>query len=87
MSPDSILPFPDPRDAADYFQRPTKPPQTTMCPLDHWLDEALRAVPLPDGFLTRVRMLASGADASSVADDRGFSAGRVPDAGRRPMSF
>ncbi len=26
--------------------------------VDHWLDEALRAVPLPDGFLARVSQLA-----------------------------
>jgi hypothetical protein len=35
---------------------------------DHWIDEALRAVPLPDGFLTRMSRLAQSSqpDASSA---------------------
>ena len=29
--------------------------------VDHWLDEALRAVPLPDGFFARMSTLADSA--------------------------
>ena len=32
---------------------------------DHWIDEALRAVPLPDGFLTRMSRLAQSAQPDS----------------------
>lgn len=32
-----------------------EPPCETV---DHWLDEALRAVPLPDGFFARLHRLA-----------------------------
>jgi hypothetical protein len=28
--------------------------------MDHWLDDALRAVPLPDGFFARLNRLAEG---------------------------
>jgi hypothetical protein len=34
--------------------------------VDHWLDEALRAVPLPDGFLTRMRTLAERAECKAA---------------------
>jgi hypothetical protein len=34
-------------------------------PPDHWLDDALRTVPLPAGFLARVGLLAGGAEAKS----------------------
>jgi hypothetical protein len=37
--------------------------------IDHWLDDRLRAVPLPDGFFARLRRLAD--PAPDVADDRG----------------
>lgn len=36
--------------------------------VDHWLDDALRAVPLPDGFLARVSRLAEAPPERS--DDR-----------------
>src|SRR3990172_342082 len=39
---------------------------------DHWLDEALRAVPLPDGFLTRMSTLAETA-LPEAADGRDHS--------------
>lgn len=42
--------------------------------VDHWLDEALRAVPLPDGFMARLSQLAERPPESSDSMD---------DAGRR----
>ena len=36
---------------------------------DHWLDEALRAVPLPDGFLTRMTRLAERPPAPARTGD------------------
>jgi hypothetical protein len=38
-------------------------------PGDHWLDGALRTVPLPEGFLRRVSLLADGAANSSGRGD------------------
>ena len=32
---------------------------------DHWIDEALRAVPLPEGFLTRMSLLAQSAQSDT----------------------
>jgi hypothetical protein len=48
---------------------------------DHWLDEALRAVPLPDGFLTRMRTLADSAECE-VAGSRAHSGDLMPSRGR-----
>ena len=49
--------------------------------VDHWLDEALRAVPLPDGFFARMCTLADSppdrAD-DSRADGRDNSAHPLP---------
>jgi hypothetical protein len=40
--------------------------------VDHWLDDALRAVPLPDGFLARVGKLAERPpECSEGRDDAG----------------
>jgi hypothetical protein len=38
-------------------------------PGDHWLDGALRTVPLPEGFLQRVSLLADGTANSFGRDD------------------
>ena len=34
---------------------------------DHWIDEALRTVPLPAGFLTRMSLLAQSAQSDAVS--------------------
>jgi hypothetical protein len=34
---------------------------------DHWIDEALRTVPLPAGFLTRMSLLAQSVQSDSVS--------------------
>jgi hypothetical protein len=68
MSSESMLPFGDSSDAADCFAPQSSQPDQPKCPPDHWLDDALRAVPLPDGFLERVRLLARAAKAG-VFDD------------------
>jgi hypothetical protein len=40
--------------------------------LDHWLDDALRAVPVPDGFLARLNRLADApVDGTEHRDDSG----------------
>lgn len=40
--------------------------------LDHWLDDALRAVPVPDGFLARLSRLADAPnDGAEHRDDAG----------------
>jgi len=36
---------------------------------DHWMDEALRTVPLPDGFLTRMTRLAERPSAPARSGD------------------
>jgi len=43
--------------------------------VDHWLDEALRAVPLPDGFFVRMSTLA---DAPSDRADGRDGTGQLP---------
>lgn len=66
--------------------------------VDHWLDEALRAVPLPDGFLARVSQLADRPpERSDPRDDAGHRGSAHPstrglsdvsrrlDASRRPI--
>lgn len=37
--------------------------------VDHWIDQALRAVPLPDGFLTRMTRLAERPPAPARSGD------------------
>jgi len=46
---------------------------------DHWLDDALRAVPLPDGFLARVSRLADAP--TERADDRDHDGPLAPTRG------
>jgi hypothetical protein len=71
MSSDSMMPFPDPRDVSNYFARQTSHSESPECQLDHWLDDALRAVPLPAGFLERVQMMARSADTAALDGCRG----------------
>jgi hypothetical protein len=47
--------------------------------VDHWLDEALRAVPLPDGFFARMCTLADAPP--DRADGRDGAAQRQPHRG------
>jgi hypothetical protein len=63
MSFDSTFPQPDFPDAnrehelaSDHFAAPVDRLS------DDWLDEALRSVPLPGGFLTRMSVLAQNAE-------------------------
>jgi hypothetical protein len=53
-------------------------------PGDHWLDGALRTVPLPEGFMQRVSLLADGA-ANSWGRDDGL-AGQPIARDRRPRT-
>lgn len=66
--------------------------------VDHWLDEALRAVPLPDGFLARLSQLAdrppehtdgrddAGRRGPASASTRGLAdVSRRLEASRRPI--
>jgi hypothetical protein len=47
--------------------------------VDHWLDEALRAVPLPDGFIARLSRMAD----RQLADRPPENSDGRDDAGRR----
>jgi hypothetical protein len=51
---------------------------------DHWLDDALRAVPLPDGFLARLSRLAD--PPLEAPDDRDDNGHRTPTRGLADVS-
>jgi len=81
MSAFSELPVPHFRSNNGLEGVPSRPPADSAGPHrdtpDDWLDEALRTIPLPDGFLTRMSHLAvaTPCDAASepVSSDEHFS--------------
>jgi hypothetical protein len=87
MSPNSMFPFPDPADLPSRLPQHADFAASLPSAADHWLDDALRTVPLPDGFLDRVRLFTLASTAGPHSAELGITSGRVHDATRRPSKF